>query len=155
VLRLLDDVPAWHTRRLKRLTSTPKRYVTDSGLAAWLMGAGREALKLDGTARGRILDTFVAAQLRTTSGTSRPSPSPWRSSSFTHPGSPPSTLLPTRRRSLTLAHEQGHSSSTRTGTAVSSRRDVRLDALRANELLVDLAEPRLGRLNRRNQQKGA
>ncbi|MDE0160948.1 MAG: DUF4143 domain-containing protein [Acidimicrobiaceae bacterium] len=65
VLRLLDDVPAWHTRRLKRLTSTPKRYVTDSGLAAWLMGTDREALKLDGAARGRILDTFVAAQLRT------------------------------------------------------------------------------------------
>ena len=65
VLRLLDEVPAWHTRRLKRLTSMPKRYVTDSGLAAWLMGVDREALKLDGTARGRILDTFVAAQLRT------------------------------------------------------------------------------------------
>lgn len=65
VLRLLDEAPAWHTRRLKRLTSMPKRYVTDSGLAAWLMGTGREALKLDGAARGRILDTFVAAQLRT------------------------------------------------------------------------------------------
>ena len=65
VLRLLDDVPAWHTRRLKRLTSMPKRYVTDSGLAAWLMGADREALKLDGAARGRMLETFVAAQLRT------------------------------------------------------------------------------------------
>ena len=65
VLRLLDDVPAWHTRRLKRLTSMPKRYLTDSGLAAWLMGADREVLKLDGGARGRVLDTFVAAQLRT------------------------------------------------------------------------------------------
>ena len=65
VLRLLDDVPAWHTRRLKRLTSIPKRYVTDSGLAAWLMGADRETLKRDSGARGRILETLVAAQLRT------------------------------------------------------------------------------------------
>jgi len=65
VLRLVDDVPAWHMRRLKRLTSMPKRYLTDAGLAAWLMGADRQVLKLDGFARGRILDTFVAAQLRT------------------------------------------------------------------------------------------
>jgi hypothetical protein len=65
VLRLVEDVPAWHTRRLKRLTSMPKRYVTDSGLAAWLMGAGRQHLKQDTQARGRIIDTYVAAQLRT------------------------------------------------------------------------------------------
>ena len=65
VLRLLEEVPAWHTRRLKRLTAAPKRYLTDSGLATWLMGADREALKFDGAARGRVLDTFVAAQLRT------------------------------------------------------------------------------------------
>ena len=64
VLRLADDAPAWHSNRLKRLTSMPKRYLTDSGLAAWLMGADRESLKRDSDARGRIIDTYVAAQLR-------------------------------------------------------------------------------------------
>ena len=43
----------------------PKRYVTDSGLATWLMGVDREGLKKDAGARGRIIDNFVAAQLRT------------------------------------------------------------------------------------------
>lgn len=36
--------------------------VTDSGLAAWLMGADREAVKLDGAARGRILDMHNSAR---------------------------------------------------------------------------------------------
>lgn len=65
VLRLVADVPAWHSNRLKRLTSMPKRYQTDPGLAAWLMGVDRESLKRDSDARGRIVDTYVAAQLRT------------------------------------------------------------------------------------------
>ena len=65
VLRLVDDVPAWHSNRLKRLTSMPKRYLTDPGLAAWLMGVDRESLRRDTDARGRIIDTYVAAQLRT------------------------------------------------------------------------------------------
>ncbi len=65
VLGLVADLPAWHTRRLKRLISMPKRYVTDSGLAASVMGIGRDDLKRNAEARGRIIETFVAAQLRT------------------------------------------------------------------------------------------
>lgn len=65
VLRLMADVPAWRSNRLKRLTAMPKRFMTDSGLAAWLMGVDREALKHDTDARGRVIETFVAAQLRT------------------------------------------------------------------------------------------
>ena len=38
VLRLIADTPAWRSNRLKRLMATPKRYVTDAGLAAWLAG---------------------------------------------------------------------------------------------------------------------
>ena len=64
VLRLVADVPAWHSNRLKRLTSMPKRYLADAGLAAWLMGVDRESLRRDSDARGRIIDTYVAAQLR-------------------------------------------------------------------------------------------
>lgn len=64
VLRLVADIPAWHSNRLKRLTSMPKRSMTDSGLAAWLMGVDLEALKRDTDARGRIVETYVAAQIR-------------------------------------------------------------------------------------------
>ena len=64
VLRLVADTPAWRSNRLKRLTSTPKRYLTDSGLAAWLLGVDFEAARRDPNARGRIIDTYVAAQLR-------------------------------------------------------------------------------------------
>ena len=71
VLRLVSDIPAWHTNRLKRLTSMPKRCMTDSGLAAWLMGVDREALKRDTDARGRIVETYVAAQMRVEADASR------------------------------------------------------------------------------------
>ena len=64
VLRLVEDIPAWHSNRLKRLTSMPKRLLTDSGLAAWLMGVDRDSLKRDADARGRIIETYVAAQIR-------------------------------------------------------------------------------------------
>lgn len=64
VLRLVADMPAWHSNRLKRLTSMPKRCMTDSGLAAWLMGVDREALTRDAGSRGRIIETYVAAQIR-------------------------------------------------------------------------------------------
>ena len=65
VLRLVSDIPAWHSNRLKRITSMPKRCITDSGLAAWLMGVDLDALIRDTNARGRIVETYVAAQIRT------------------------------------------------------------------------------------------
>ena len=64
VLRLIDDTPAWRSNRLKRLTATPKRYLTDAGLAAWLAGVDFDAARHSPDARGRIIDTYVAAQLR-------------------------------------------------------------------------------------------
>ena len=64
VLRLIDDTPAWRSNRLKRLTATPKRYLTDAGLAAWLAGVDFDAARHNPDARGRIIDTYVAAQLR-------------------------------------------------------------------------------------------
>ena len=64
VMRLIADTPAWRSNRLKRLTSTPKRYLTDAGLAAWLATVDFDAARRDPDARGRIIDTYVAAQLR-------------------------------------------------------------------------------------------
>ena len=64
ILRLVADVPAWHSNRLKRLTSMPKRLLADSGLAAWLIGTDTNSIRQDHAVRGRIIETFVAAQLR-------------------------------------------------------------------------------------------
>lgn len=62
--RLVVDVPAWRSNRLRRLTSTPKRYLCDSGMAASLAQIDFDAARRDANARGRLLDTYVTAQLR-------------------------------------------------------------------------------------------
>lgn len=64
VLRLVADTPAWRSNRLKRLTANPKRYLTDSGLAAWLAGVDFDSARHNPDARGRLIETYVAAQLR-------------------------------------------------------------------------------------------
>ena len=64
VLGLVAEIPTWHSNRVQRLVSMPKLYMTDSGLAAWLMGVDHQGLMRDTDARGRILETYVAAQLR-------------------------------------------------------------------------------------------
>lgn len=69
--RLVTHVPAWRSNRLRRLTSVPKRYVCDSGLAAWLARIDFDAARRDSDARGRLLDTYVAAQLRTEAESAR------------------------------------------------------------------------------------
>jgi uncharacterized protein len=63
-LFIADVLPAWSTNRLKRLIRTPKRYVTDSGLVTAALRLGVDGLMRDGDLIGRLLDTFVCAQLR-------------------------------------------------------------------------------------------
>lgn len=63
-LFVLDAVPAWFTNRLVRLVKTPKRYVTDPALVGAALRIDREGVLRDGDLLGRLLDTFVAAQLR-------------------------------------------------------------------------------------------
>lgn len=60
----VDRVPAWTTNRLKRLVLSPKRYLVDSSLLGGVLGAGTAEVMRDGDLLGRVLDTFVAAQLR-------------------------------------------------------------------------------------------
>ncbi|KJK44701.1 hypothetical protein UK23_28395 [Lentzea aerocolonigenes] len=60
----MDVVRAWHTNRLKRLVKLPKHYVVDTGLVSAALGVDLHAVMLDGDLMGRLLDTFVAAQLR-------------------------------------------------------------------------------------------
>lgn len=64
-LLLLDRVPAWSTQRLKRLVRSPKRYLCDPALMTTLLGdMDVDGVMTDGDILGRLLDTFVQAQLR-------------------------------------------------------------------------------------------
>jgi predicted AAA+ superfamily ATPase len=63
-LMVVESVPAWSTSRLKRLVLTPKRYVLDTGVLAGLLRVDATAVLRDGDLLGRVLDTFVAAQIR-------------------------------------------------------------------------------------------
>jgi uncharacterized protein len=63
-LYLLDRVPAWWSNRLLRLVKRPKRYIVDPALAVSAARLDPADVLLDGDLLGRMLDTFVAAQLR-------------------------------------------------------------------------------------------
>ena len=57
-------VPAWHTNRLNRLSRTPKRYLIEPALVGPLLGVDARAAIRNGDVLGRLIDTFVVAQLR-------------------------------------------------------------------------------------------
>jgi predicted AAA+ superfamily ATPase len=61
---ILEELPPWHSNRLKRLVKTPKLHVTDSGLACALLGLSPAALWEDREALGQLLETFVLGELR-------------------------------------------------------------------------------------------
>jgi len=63
-LFVVDQMPAWTTSRLKRLVHHPKRYVVDAALMAAALRIDIGGIMRDGNLLGRVLDTFVAAQLR-------------------------------------------------------------------------------------------
>lgn len=63
-LQVVEALPAWTSNRLKRLTLAPKRYLVDPALLAGIIGVDENAVLRDGDLLGRLLDTFVAAQLR-------------------------------------------------------------------------------------------
>lgn len=63
-LFLLDLVPAWASNRISRLVKRPKRYLADPALALAAARIDQAAVLADPDLLGRILDTFVAAQLR-------------------------------------------------------------------------------------------
>jgi predicted AAA+ superfamily ATPase len=63
-LLVVEAVPAWTSNRLKRLILSPKRYVVDPGLAGAVLGLDVDLVLRNGDLLGRLLDMFVAAQLR-------------------------------------------------------------------------------------------
>jgi predicted AAA+ superfamily ATPase len=58
---LVQTIPAWSTNLTARVVHRPKVTVTDTGLAARLLG-GR--LRADAELGGRLIETFVAGELR-------------------------------------------------------------------------------------------
>ncbi|MGI8815959.1 MAG: DUF4143 domain-containing protein [Pseudonocardia sp.] len=62
-LYVLDNVPAWSSNRIARLVKRSKRYLVDPALAERSPDDSHAVLR-DGDMLGRVLDTFVAAQLR-------------------------------------------------------------------------------------------
>ena len=63
-LFVIEQVPAWTSNRLKRLVLSPKRYVIDPALLVHLLRLDAGGILRDGDLLGRVLDTFVASQLR-------------------------------------------------------------------------------------------
>jgi predicted AAA+ superfamily ATPase len=73
-LLVVDALPAWWTNRIKRLTRSPKRYIVDSALALSVLRMDVNGVMRDGDMLGRIVDTFVVAQLRAQLATAETQP---------------------------------------------------------------------------------
>ncbi len=63
-LFLTEQLPAWSTNRLSRLVRLSKRYLIDPAFVGPLLGVDVRAAMRDGDLLGRVLDSFVVAQLR-------------------------------------------------------------------------------------------
>jgi predicted AAA+ superfamily ATPase len=63
-LLLTGSLPAWSSNRLNRLIRQPKRYLVDPAFLGPLLGVDARSVLRDGDLLGRVLDTFVVAQLR-------------------------------------------------------------------------------------------
>jgi predicted AAA+ superfamily ATPase len=63
-LLITERLPAWSSNQLKRMVRRPKRYLIDAALVTATLGLDEHAVIADGDMLGRVLDTFVAAQLR-------------------------------------------------------------------------------------------
>ncbi|MDE0269426.1 MAG: DUF4143 domain-containing protein [Acidimicrobiaceae bacterium] len=67
---LVADAPSYHTNRISYLRKAPKRLLVDAGLLAAAWGVDAAVIRRSADLRGRLLETFVAAQLRTQTLTS-------------------------------------------------------------------------------------
>jgi uncharacterized protein len=63
-LFVAEQLPAWSTNRLSRLTRTSKRHLTDPAFVGPLLGVDVRAVLRSGDLLGRLIDTYVVSQLR-------------------------------------------------------------------------------------------
>ena len=73
-LLVVEALPAWTSNRLKRLVLMPKRHLVDPALAGAVLGLDANLVIREGDLLGRLLDTFVVAQLRAELGVSAARP---------------------------------------------------------------------------------
>jgi predicted AAA+ superfamily ATPase len=73
-LLVVDRLPAWTSNRLKRLTLASKRYLVDSGLFTGVLGVTENDVLTDGDLLGRLIETFVVAQVRAEVALMAPAP---------------------------------------------------------------------------------
>ncbi|MDQ2876072.1 MAG: DUF4143 domain-containing protein [Actinomycetota bacterium] len=73
-LFLTERLPAWSANRLSRLVRLPKRHIVDPAFLGPLLGVDLRGAMRDGDLLGRILDSFVVAQLRADCGVSELAP---------------------------------------------------------------------------------
>jgi predicted AAA+ superfamily ATPase len=73
-LLIVEQVPAWTSNRLRRLVRQAKRYMIDPALITTALRMNESGVIRDGDVLGRVLDTFVAAQLRPEVGISESRP---------------------------------------------------------------------------------
>jgi len=73
-LLIIEQLPAWASNRFKRLLRMPKRYVIDPSLIAARLRLDAQGILRDSDLLGRIVDTFVVAQLRPEAAVSRSRP---------------------------------------------------------------------------------
>lgn len=69
-LFVTDHVPTWKSGRTGRLVELPKRYLADPALLVPLLGVDARSALRDADLLGRVIDTFVAMQLRAELGVS-------------------------------------------------------------------------------------
>jgi uncharacterized protein len=60
---LIQRLPAWRPGLGAREATTPKVYVCDPGLLAYLLGADESRVEVDDQVTGKICETFVAAEI--------------------------------------------------------------------------------------------
>jgi predicted AAA+ superfamily ATPase len=61
---LCFSLPAWSNNLGIRLVKSPKVFLNDTGLATALLGLNQERLEEDGNLFGRILESFIVAELQ-------------------------------------------------------------------------------------------
>ena len=63
-LWFLDRLPAYSSNRIKRLVRSPRRHVADPALVLAALRLDESGVLADGTLLGRVIESFVVAQLR-------------------------------------------------------------------------------------------
>ncbi|HEX9775106.1 MAG TPA: ATP-binding protein [Actinomycetota bacterium] len=68
---IFTAVPAWSNNKTTRLVRSPKIFLSDSGLAAHLLGATATSLARPTGSAGQVLETFITMELRRQVGWSK------------------------------------------------------------------------------------